>query len=817
MDPLRTLFSDLHSPDPSIRFSVLSRVEDIEWNEEQIAFLKGLAVQEKDPGTRFHMQKILARIQREKGGSQPQSQPQSQPRFQPQSQPRFQPQSPLQSKAQAQPPSQSSTAKDIEGLLKNPNRDDLSLALLLDSVHGSEAQLVAISLRETTWTDFHPEVLPSILRFLKKHGSYEDIRTIENLCRHPDPRVLAAAVEALEKLSPERLKDLIVPLLVNPSHGIRSRAVRLLHRWDPQEALRHFEAMLFSDDANDRQAALFHAFFFPFPDIEPLMLKFLGIETDPGMIEKVGFLFRANPAPDEPLRLLEAREASLGEKKRLIGEILAGVANSLFQAGLVKKRPDDLMAELEGIFFRRKAFQLMESCQLSLNSTEVSERKEAALRLCELVQRGFRDAAPIVKDFLVSEADPFVKSVIQGRFLDIQSPQKTEDYDLTKLSVEKRSRALAALDKNLIKLVRPCLPTFVKSCSSEEKILLMRALGRIGDKADAAIVQAFLNDSDQSVLIAAIEALRDLNPDNLATYLPRLIQHPADEVRAAAVRAFSLFDKKQAISLVEKMLFSLQPKQRGLAIFSAGQFDFPSVRDILLRAIEKEQLPENALQICAILKANLDEELAFSVFDSVQSAPDAARDSIEAFLSEALQILIKEGRTKFRNSDSFRQEAQKRLDAERQRQKSTQPSYSLKNIQKMRQQQAAAAAPKIDPSLVTFIVAAFSIGAVLTVLIWFLFLAPAAPVAGPPMGQTATKDPNVGQNVTRNLEGIIISVDDAAKTVQVRVAGEKNEIFQIECKESGIPLPVMGSRFRGQIRPKTKKGNLILADLLAVY
>ncbi|NLI77178.1 MAG: HEAT repeat domain-containing protein, partial [Candidatus Riflebacteria bacterium] len=381
MDPLRTLFADLHSPDPSIRFSVLSRVEDLEWNEEQLAGLRNLAAQEKDPGTRFHMRKILARIEREKGRNQ------------------------------APPP----TAQEIKGLLQNSRRDDLSLALLLSALPRQEGPAVVQALRETHWTESNPAVLPSILHFLKKHGGPGDVGAIESLCRHADPRVLAAAVETLEKLNPERLKDLIVPLLVNPIHGIRSRAVRLLYRWDPQEALRHFEAMLFSEDPDDRQAALFHAFFFPFPEIEPLMVKFLGMENDPDMLERAGFLFRANPAPEEPLRLLEAREASLGEKKRLIGEILAGVVDSLYQAGLVQKRPADLLAELEGIFFRRRALQLLDSYQLSLQSADPDDRRDAALRLAELIQRGFREAIPILEAWLGKESDPQLKALLTAR------------------------------------------------------------------------------------------------------------------------------------------------------------------------------------------------------------------------------------------------------------------------------------------------------------------------------------------------------------------------------------------------------------------
>lgn len=811
MDPLRTLFADLHSPDPAIRFSVLSRIEDLEWNEQQIATLRALAAQERDPGTRFHMQKILARIEQERGRQQ----------------------------------APAATASQIEGLLKNEHRDDLSLALLLESLPRAEAPLVAMALRETDWTNFDAPLLPFILRFLKQYGSPEDVPQIETLCRHPDPRVLAAAVEALEKLNPERLKDLIVPLLVNPVHGIRSRAVRLLYRWDPQEALLHFEAMLFSEDPEDRQAALFHAFFFPFAEIEPLLLKFLGIENDPAMLERAGLLFRANPTSDEPLRLLEAREASLGEKKRVIGEILTGVVDSLYQAGLVAKRPAELLAELEGQFFQRRTVQLIDSCQLSLRSADPQERREAAMRLAELFQRGFKETRSILEAWLPTEPDPALREAVLTRLGPAFGPparpgspvapsspeapaagaaaetaiqEAPSEIDLSLAPPAQRLRILANLNRGGLRRVRSCLPALLRTGTSEEKVLLLQALGRCGDKGDAAIALGGLNDADPRIIVTAIEVLRDLDPDLLSPHLPRLIQHATDEVRAAAVRVFALFDKRQALSLVEKMLFSLQPKQRSLAIFSAAQLDFPSVRDLLLRALEKEQIAENARQICSILRAHLDEELFFVLQAAVKSAPEATREVLQAFAHEAAATLIRERRTRWSRPEELVAEAERRTAAATQRQQQAQPSYALKNIQKIRQQQMAAETPRIDPGLVQFAVVAFSTGAVLTALIWFLFLAPAPPPtttsgevaaarpASPPFDRTA-----------RNIEGQITEANQQSQTIRVVVPGDPPETFLIEFRDSGLSMPPAGSRFRGQIRPRGREGDVIRCEVLAVY
>ncbi|HQG30188.1 MAG TPA: hypothetical protein PLY73_16670, partial [Candidatus Ozemobacteraceae bacterium] len=56
------LFSDLRSPDPAIRFAVLTRIESISWTDELKVAFSVLAEAESDPATRLHMHLILARV-----------------------------------------------------------------------------------------------------------------------------------------------------------------------------------------------------------------------------------------------------------------------------------------------------------------------------------------------------------------------------------------------------------------------------------------------------------------------------------------------------------------------------------------------------------------------------------------------------------------------------------------------------------------------------------------------------------------------------------------------------------------------------------
>ncbi len=605
MDLIKSLFEDLHSPDPSIRFSVLERIDGIDWTEDRIAGFRQAFEGEEDLSARFYMQKILSRIT--KGAP----------------------------REEAEGPQKMAI---LEELLKRPDRDYLALALLLESVSQSEAPLVILSLRESEWQDFPALILPTILKFFGRFGSFEDSRVIESLCRHPDPWVISAAIETLETISPDSLKDLVLPLLDNPVHGIRSRAVRLLYQWDPQEALKQFHDMLSSDDPDDRNAALFNAIFFPFQEIEPFLLKFLSIEDTPSLIEKAGILFRANPMPEEPLRLLEVKDASRGEKRRMINEILSGVIQSLFQAGLIQNTPEELTIELEEIFQKRKASQIIERCQLALNSSDPITRRTATMRLCSYARMEFfNDANEILSRQLGREADPMVKKMIQEFLENVSAYEK--QGGITVVEAEKPPEeidfhALSALDTEGLKKIRPKLPEILKACPREDKIKLLQALGSVGEPNDASLVFPTLQDPDPQILTAAIEALNRLNPQTLITSLPKLIQHPSADVRAASIQAIALVDKKKALSLIEKLVFSNDPTQRELGIFNAGRLDFPSSRDLLLRALQMEGNPDNFQQICAILNANLNEDLFQQVLQLRQSLDPTKGEMVDKLLLE---------------------------------------------------------------------------------------------------------------------------------------------------------------------------------------
>lgn len=808
MDPVKELLDDLKSPDPAIRFSVLSRIEDMTWSDEQRETFRKLFTQEKDPGIRFHMQKVLARLD---SGEKSRG-----------------------------------TLEAINEQLKNPQRDEISLALMLESVKRNEAEAVAESLRQAGWPRFSQQLLPSVLKFLKKYGSPADTGNIEKLCRHSDPRVLSAAIEALEKHNPERLKAMIVPLLINSNFGIRSRAVRLLHRWDPSEALRHFESMLFSDQETEKQAALYQAFFFPFKQIETLMLRYISVEGDPEMIKKAGLIFMTNPERHIPARLLEVRQACVGIKQKLLDAILKGVLQSLYQAKIVNAAPEQMLQVLETHFKEKRIKLFIEHHSSALKSPTAEVRLQSALKLCELSRRGIDEARQSVEAYLPKEREltnvrkirffletgqmeqaepvtpvkpstppppptPAVQADLPAkpRTTETSTPVKKPELSkkLTDYSPKDRQALFSSITSENYEQYMAIIRPFFKELDINEQIAVIKRIERFGNPTDSEILVNCLQSDNQNVLEAVIDALSAINPEALHPYLPQLIKHRYDEVKLAAIKVFSLFDKKQAISLVEKMLFSIQPAQRQTAIFCMGSFDYHSVSQILISAIKAESDPENLQQIFSILRSNADEDTFFRVYVDYKACKSTKREDYEQLCRE---LAAKIAETDPGRTAETLFTAGEELVAEEERKITERAAYKLEKIQKIRESVDKPAV--FDASLIRFTIVSYSIGAVLTALIWFLFMA--QPAALPPdPGQKPAVARKVIETVT--IKGRVVISDEKQRTIAIET--EPGKLYKMQLPESYGKMPKPGANFQAQVKAEKSATGEIAAEFLTAF
>ncbi len=692
MDRIQDILADLKSSDASIRFAALTRIEETGLSLEEEFQFRSMMELETDANTRFQMETILARA------------------------------------AAKQKKKEKVGAEEIVAIINDPNRDEIRFTLLLEGVKKTQAEEVGNALRQAKWGSFSPKLLPAILKFFKKYGTKEDSTEIATMCRHDDMRVLTAAIEALEKLNPDLLKPYLVSLLTNPQLGIRARAIRLLSRWDPPEAMRQFESMLTSEKTEERNVALFQSFFFPFEQIESLMLRFVSLETDLELIKKASIVFMSNPDKQIPVKLMEIRQNCEGEKYKLIDFILRGILDSLYKAQLVEAAPAQMLQILEKHFKDRKLRLFIEHYAQGLRSPDPNTRFKSAAKLLDAVRANF----PGVRELLLRYCDKEPVAAIRDRikpYLEVQTAEEAKEEvkkDYFACNQQERLRILAKVTPETYMDIIPNLVSKAQNLSAPEIVEVIGAIRMMskssGRKDELPYVEKCIQSRSSDVIVAAINCLDELQPDSLHCHLPTLINNASDDVKLEAIKIFGRFDKQQALSLLEQSLNSYKAPTRRSAIFCLGQFDFPSVGKTLFNALKREADPTNLEQIKSILKSNPDEEIFINAYVEAKRPRNSAKDLYEELYKDIVVNLSKiTGKSEeelYANAEVY-----SKAEEEDVAKKAAYRMEKIQEAQKIRRGELPKQ-PFWDEGTKKFAIWSYTIGAILTAIIWFGFMKP---------------------------------------------------------------------------------------------
>jgi len=749
----QSLFSDLRSQDPAIRFSVLSRIENVAWTAELRNAFAFLTQTESDPTIKLYMRLITERVGKSSEAAD-----------------------------------RSQVLKEFEDLLGNPETDPMRFVLTMESLDNETAKTALATLRTKRLAGFPALILPFILRFIHRHRAGDMIAEVETLCRHSDPQVLAAAVEALEKLAPQKLEPLLVPLLTNENHVIRSKAVRILYRLDPQEALRHFEAMLFSEDRSEKDAAMFHAYFFPFDKIESLLLRFLAIETSAELIKKAGYLFQVNPDLKPPLNLIEIMEGSKGARKEMFSEILRGVL--IARSRLLARPVEELLEQLKAAYREKKGNELVSQCRLCWETASAAQRQAIVGRLEELAKTGHAGAKDAIESFAkISTASEKPAATVRKSINELDEQQRMEVWQAA-ADLQQHHDAIVSLWPHM---------------GPEEKTLILgRVLQNKVIKTANAIGQQALQDQNGVVAAAAIELLAHIDTDTLFPQLPKLLNHSSEHVQSAAIKVYAQYDKDQAVRLLEKML-TQSAAARSSALFHLAQFDFPAVHNILLNCLKLENDEANLQKIEAILASNIDNEILYQVFKNSRNEKGSRKSALEHMFSRLAEAFLSRSDDRSLTLVSLIENLNDRLNKEKQKEANA-PAYSLENIKKLRSQVKTADKPVPaveDENLFRFAVTAFLGSGLAAGLIWLLILAPLLP-----------QPPVTEGNRIRPGESIIAGKVEKVMSsgIQIKATG-KNEPVLIT-----LPKVRHGEKFRARVRQsgtQSSQSQSELVELLA--
>ncbi|MEW6709242.1 MAG: HEAT repeat domain-containing protein [Candidatus Riflebacteria bacterium] len=747
-----SLFSDLRSGDPSIRSSVLTRIENITWNQELIQAFSVLTQTESDPTIKLSMQLIIERV----------------------------------SHGAARQLDKDLLIKEFSRLAADPEADFLSFAMLLETIEPDQVPLAAVALDENHWQEYSSVILPFVLKFIRRHRLSDQIEKVEKLCHHSEPQVLSAAVEVLERLNPQKIEALLVPLLTHSNYGIRSRAVRLLYRLDQQEAVKHFESMLFSQEKDEKEAAMFHAYFFPFDKIEALLLRFMTLESNPDLLKKAGFLFQVNPDAAPPLQLIEIMEGSRGSRKEIFSDILRGVLQA--QGRMLGRPVDQLLEELKSCYRNKKANELIAQCRLLWDSASAARKQAIVNKLEELVARG----SVAARETLVA---------LGITVPEFSAPKgKSAELNLAALNEAQRLLIWKAGSPGLAEYADAIESLWPKMNSEEKTLILGRIFHDQQGKLAKNLPARALKDGDPTVVATAIEVLGQYDADRIFPLLPGLINHDSTEVQSAAIKVFALYDKDQAIRLLERMLAQGE-KARSSAIFHLAQFDFPAVQQLLFNCLPLEDNPENLARIEAILASNIDLEGLYRVYCVSRIVSAAHKTALENSFARLTEAWLRQSSDKSQTTLSLAQKFSERYNNEKSKE-SQAPAYALENIQKLRRQKVQPSVPAEVPendNLGSFAFSAFVISGFVAWAIWLLLLSPMLPQL-----------PSTGDKKTGPGETLISGRVEKILSHGISLKSEENG------KEILLVLPEVkhGDQLKMRVRLRQQQNGPARAELL---
>ena len=108
---------------------------------------------------------------------------------------------------------------------------------------------------------------------------------------------------------------------------------------------------------------------------------------------------------------------------------------------------------------------------------------------------------------------------------------------------------------------------------------------------------------------------------------------------------------------------------------------------------------------------------------------------------------------------------------------------------------------------------AYAIGAVLTALIWFLFMAPPAPQK---VAKPAAKAAGQPKSMTKTVKGVVSGVDAAKRQVDIADPAEQ-KTYRVHFPEKAGALPIIGNAFHGQLKVTGERGGILIGEWLNAF
>ena len=538
------------------------------------------------------------------------------------------------------------SAEGLEKLLHDPQRLD-DLALGINTIEAAEAFLVSDYFRQAEWHNFPAPILPNFCIFFKKYGNISDSPALQELTRHPDPTVITAALAALEKIDPENLQGIIIPLLDSPKNVVKAQAIQAFYRWNRGEALKHLVKLLFSSDEQEVILALHHATFFPFPEIESHLIRLLTMGSSASILMRITQIFKANANLDLPFKLFWVNRTLEGQHQSLVKGVLLGVVRALADKKLIDCSIQDYLDQLKDKVKAEEIKLLKETCKITHEEAEESVLPS----LEDFEEKGsFAEASPKPS----KSADAAKPAITAVKTLETSF----ENYN--NLPEQEKIQQLTRVNQSFFNDNKDHFGELFAAAKGKELAALINLYGKYGKAEDSEKIKKCIKNENPDIICASIRALANLDSEFLCLYLPQFMQDKNGKIRMTATRVFVTIDRERINSLLTSMIASPNIKQRSLAVATSMLVDFNIVRQPLVDALSKETSVEIIEKLGLVLAANPDRELLSTAYKiwknsktSLMEEHQKAVESIAEKLAVSLnhistpQELLKEAESAF--------------------------------------------------------------------------------------------------------------------------------------------------------------------------
>ncbi len=510
--------------------------------------------------------------------------------------------------------------ENFKKLLLNPSRiEDTALALL--ALTPANAFLVADIIRENHWQYFVPEILPSFCHFFKAYGGVEDVQTLLELTRHPNPIVLTSAINTLEVIDPTNLQGIVEPLLTSSTYDTRAQAIEVLYKWNKKEAIKHFKELLLSDSKEGKALAIHHAEYFHYKEIEPQLLEVLTRELDSTLLLSLSRIFVKNAHKELPTEIFNKTLNLAGEQERLTKGILLAVIRELSRKMLLDCTVQDYLEKLKQDrekHLKKMAEKPIEPPALTppaplpegaasavTAATEVPEESEVA-------QTSGQEAESATPATQVTDPETDVTKKVT-------KPEETEDLlknleGYGKLTEREKVKFLNKITPEFFAEKREILQGLMGEATRKELASHIKLLSRFGNDDDTDKIRDLCRANNPDVVCACIHALAKRDIEFLCLYLPQFLQNRNGKIRMTATRVFAKIDSERILSLITGMISSPNTKLRNLGVSTSMLVDFNLIKEPLINALAKEKSFELVEKITTVLASNPDKDMLYEVY-----------------------------------------------------------------------------------------------------------------------------------------------------------------------------------------------------------